>query len=172
VGGVARGWALAQQGQLDQGLAELQRNLEAYEPDKPKSFSLSCRAALAEVYLKAGDAAKALHTVDSAVRATERSGARGWLAAVLHLKGEALASMAPARRPDAERCFMEALQIARNQQSKSFELRAATGLARQWWIEGRGEEARDLLGPVYGWFTEGFDTLDLRDAKALLEEFG
>jgi class 3 adenylate cyclase/predicted ATPase len=172
VGGVARGWALAQQGQLDQGLAELQRNLEAYEPDKPKSFSLSCRAALAEVYLKAGDAAQALHAVDSAVRASERTGVRGWLAAVLHLKGEVLASMAPARWPDAEMCFMEALQVARTQEAKSLELRAATGLARLWWSEGRGQDARDLLAPVYGWFTEGFDTPDLRDAKALLDEFG
>ncbi len=74
--------------------------------------------------------------------------------------------MASARWPDAETCFMEALQVARTQQAKSLELRAATGLARLWCIEGRREDARDLLAPVYYWFTEGFDTPDLKDAKA------
>ncbi len=78
--------------------------------------------------------------------------------------------MASARWPDAETCFMEALQVARTQQAKSLELRAATGLARLWCIEGRREDARDLLAPVYYWFTEGFDTPDLKDAKALLAE--
>ena len=71
---------------------------------------------------------------------------------------------------EAETCFHHALDIARNQQAKSFELRAATSLARLWQHQGKHEEARELLGDVYGWFTEGFDTLDLKDAKALLEE--
>jgi predicted ATPase len=170
VGGVARGWALAQQGELDKGLAELRRNLEAYEPDTPKAaFSMSCRAALAEVYLKAGDTAQALRAVDSALQSGEHSGTRPWLAAVLHLKGEILASMASDRRPDAEACFMEALQVARTQRAKSLELRAATGLARLRRDQGRRAEARELLAPIYGWFTEGFDTADLKEAKALLE---
>jgi predicted ATPase len=169
VGGVARGWALAQQGELDKGLAELRRNLEGYDPDKPKSFSVSCRAALAEVYLKAGDTAQALRAVDSALQAGEHSGSRAWLALVLHLKGEILASMAFSRRQDAETCFMEALKVARSRQAKSHELRAAASLARLWRDQGRPVEARDLLAPVYGWFTEGFDTADLKDAKLLLD---
>jgi predicted ATPase len=65
---------------------------------------------------------------------------------------------------------MEALEVARTQQAKSLELRAATGLARLWCVEGRREHARDLLAPVYDWFTEGFDTADLKDAKALLDQ--
>jgi predicted ATPase len=170
VGGVARGWALAQQGDLDKGLAEIRRNLEAYDPDKPKSFSMSCRAALAEVYLKAGDTAQALRAVDSALQAGVHSGARAWLALVLHLKGEILASMAFSRRRDAETCFMEALKVARTQQAKSLELRAATGLGQLWCIEGRRADARDLLAPIFAWFSEGFDTPDLKDAKALLAE--
>jgi class 3 adenylate cyclase/predicted ATPase len=170
VGGVVRGWALAQQGELDKGLAELRRNLEAYDPDKPKSFSMSCQIALAEVYLKAGETAQALRAVDSALQAGEHSGARAWLAGVLHLKGEILASMASARQPDAETCFIEALRVARTQQAKSFELRAAVSLARLRRDQGRLAEALDLLAPVYGWFTEGFGTPDLKEAKALLDE--
>ena len=148
----------------------MRRNLGGYDSDKPKVFSASSRVALAEIYLKAGEGARALNAVDSALRAGEQSGARSGLAAALHIKGEALASMAPARWPDAEACFMEALQVARTQHAKSLELRAATGLARLWCVEGRRGLARDLLAPVYDWFTEGFDTADLKDAKALLHE--
>jgi predicted ATPase len=71
-----------------------------------------------------------------------------------------------------EMCFQEALDVARAQEARSFELRAATSLARLWRDQGKRAEARDLLASVYGWFTEGFDTRDLRDAKALLEELG
>jgi class 3 adenylate cyclase/tetratricopeptide (TPR) repeat protein len=171
IGGIAHGWARAHQGQLDKGLAELRRNLESYDSDdKPKAYSMSSRMALAEIYLKAREDVQALNAVDSALRAGERSGSQTWLAAALHIKGKALASMASARWPDAETCFMEALQVARTQQAKSLELRAATGLARLWCIEGRRADARALLAPVYYWFTEGFDTADLKDAKALLAE--
>jgi predicted ATPase len=71
---------------------------------------------------------------------------------------------------EAERCFRQALDIARVQSAKSWELRSATSLARLWRDQGRRAQARDLLAPVYGWFTEGFDTADLKDAKALLDE--
>jgi adenylate cyclase len=71
---------------------------------------------------------------------------------------------------EAEACFQQALQIARRQEAKSLELRAATSLARLWQQQGKVAEARDLLAPVYDWFTEGFDTADLKDAKALLTE--
>jgi predicted ATPase len=169
IGGVVRGWALAHQNQLDRGLGELRRNLEGYDSDKPKAFSTSSRVALAEVYLKAGEGAQALNAVDSALRAGERTGARAWLAGALHIKGEVLASMARARWPDAEACFKEALQVARLQQAKSLELRAATGLARLWGIAGRREDARELLAPLYDWFTEGFGTADLKDARVLLD---
>ena len=73
-------------------------------------------------------------------------------------------------RAGAERSYQRALTVARRQSAKTFELRASTGLARLWRDQGRRDEARDLLAPVYGWFTEGFDTLDLKDAKALLDE--
>ena len=72
----------------------------------------------------------------------------------------------------AEAYFMRALEVARQQQAKSWELRAAMSMARLWRDQGKREEARDLLAPVYGWFTEGFDTLDLKEARGLLEELG
>jgi predicted ATPase len=170
IGGVAQGWALAYQGQVDKGLGELRRNLEGYDGGKAKAFSMSSRVALAEIYLKAGDFAEALNAVDSALLAGERSGARAWLAGALHLKGAVLASMAPARWPEAKTCFNQALKVARTQQARSLELRAADGLARLSCIEGRREDARNLLAPVYNWFTEGFDTADLKDAKELLDK--
>jgi class 3 adenylate cyclase/predicted ATPase len=170
IGGVARGWALAHQNQLDRGLSELRRNLEGYDSDKPKAFSTSSRVALAEVYLKVGEDAQALNAVDSALRAGERTGARAWLAGALHIKGKVLASMARPGWPVAEQCFKEALQVARLQQAKSLELRAATGLARLWGTVGRRQDARELLAPLYDWFTEGFDTADLKEAKVLLNE--
>jgi hypothetical protein len=86
------------------------------------------------------------------------------------LKGELLLQQALDNQADAETCFHHALDLARNQQVKSFELRTATNLAKLWRSQGKRQQAYDLLAPVYNWFTEGFDTADLKDAKALLDE--
>ena len=94
-----------------------------------------------------------------------------WLAEIHRLRGELLLQAAPGDSDAADRaeaCFQQALAVAREQQAKSLELRAATSLARLWQTQGRRAEAHDLLAPIYGWFTEGFDTPDLQDAKALL----
>jgi tetratricopeptide (TPR) repeat protein len=170
IGGVIHGWALAHQGRMDEGLAEIKRNLEGYDSDKPKSFSTSSRIALAEVYLKADEPAQALNAIEGALRAGEQSGTRSWLAGGLYTKGRIFTRMAPSRWPDARMCFTEALQVARAQRAKSLELRAATGLARLCCLEGSRADARDVLAPVYNWFTEGFDTADVEDARALLDE--
>ncbi len=85
------------------------------------------------------------------------------------LRGELLLRQPRPDTSQAETCFQQALDIARTQQAKSLELRAAMSLARLWQQQGKREEARELLAPIYGWFTEGFDTADLREAKALLE---
>jgi predicted ATPase len=86
------------------------------------------------------------------------------------LQGEFLLRQAVPDAPRAEACLHQALAIARRQQAKSWELRAAMSLARLWQHQGRRAEARELLAPIYGWFTEGVDTADLQDAKALLAE--
>ena len=98
--------------------------------------------------------------------------ARWWEAELYRLKGELLLQHAVAQPGEAEACFQQALAVARRQQAKSLELRAAMSLGRLWQQQGRRTEARALLAPVYGWFTEGFDTADLQDAQILLEELG
>jgi predicted ATPase len=102
----------------------------------------------------------------------DTTGARWYEAALYHLKGELLFHQHPANQAEAENCFQQALAIARNQHAKSLELRAATRLARLWQQQGKRQAAHDLLAPIYGWFTEGFETTDLQEAKALLAEFG
>ena len=98
----------------------------------------------------------------------ERSGQRRWEPELYRLKGISLLGLN--RREEAETAFEKALRIARGQQAKAYELRAATSLARLWGEQGRRAEARELLAPVYGWFTEGFDTADLKEAAMLLSE--
>ena len=94
-----------------------------------------------------------------------------WCEAELHrLKGQLLLQLSSDNHTESETCFHQALSVARSQQAKSLELRAATSLARLWQSQGKRDEARELLGEVYGWFTEGFDTADLKDAKVLLDE--
>jgi predicted ATPase len=94
-----------------------------------------------------------------------------WFEAELQrLKGEALLAFSPDHLAEAEACYRQALDVARSQSARLWELRAATSLARLWRDRGKRAEARDLLAPVYGWFTEGFDTADLKGAKALLDE--
>jgi predicted ATPase len=100
----------------------------------------------------------------------DKRGERWCEAELQRLKGVLLLQQASDNQAEAEACFHHALDIARNQQAKSFELRAATSLARLWQQQGKSDAAQQVLGDVYGWFTEGFDTADLQDAKALLEE--
>jgi len=95
---------------------------------------------------------------------------RYWEAELHRLKGELLLVLSTDKTTEAEACFHQALNIARHQEAKSLELRAATSLSRLWQQQGKQAEARELLAPIYGWFTEGFDTADLQEARALLEE--
>jgi predicted ATPase len=105
-----------------------------------------------------------------AISAMSAVGPCYYQAEVHRLKGELLLQRSLDNQAEAESSFHHALDLARNQQAKSLELRAATSLARLWQQQGKRQEAHDLLAPVYHWFTEGFDTADLKDAKALLDE--
>jgi len=125
---------------------------------------------LAEAEAQAGELDAALATVDGAIAEIERDGQR-WCEADAHrVRGEILLKHDPANAALAEEAFLTAIAIARQQKARSFELRAATSLARLRCDQGKRDAARDLLVPVYGGFTEGFDTLDLKEAKALLDE--
>jgi predicted ATPase len=99
-----------------------------------------------------------------------QTGERRYEAELYRLKGELLLQLSPDNHSESESSFKQAIDIAKRQQAKSWELRAAMSLARLWQQQGKRSDAHDLLAPVYGWFTEGFDTADLKEAKALLEE--
>ncbi len=101
----------------------------------------------------------------------EATGIRWWEAEIRRLKGELLLSRSVKNAVEAEACFNQAIEIARRLSTKSLELRAAMSLARLWQGQGKIAEAHDLLSPLYDWFTEGFETADLKEAKALLEEW-
>jgi predicted ATPase len=125
---------------------------------------------LARAYSEVGQIDDAWRCIGEAMAMTETSKER-WSEAEVHRVGGEIVLMSPeADTAKAEAYFERALAVARKQQAKSWELRAAMSIARLWRDQGKRDEARDLLAPVYGWFTEGFDTLDLKEAKALLDE--
>jgi predicted ATPase len=121
---------------------------------------------------RAGELDEALELLAKGLDAAKATGERYYEAELLRLKGELLVAHRPALSHEAEACFQRALVVAREQEAKLFELRASISLARLWRDQGKRDEARDLLTPVYGWFTEGFDTLDLKEAKALISRVG
>jgi predicted ATPase len=124
---------------------------------------------LAEAYGKSGQAAEGLTILEEALALVEKTGQGVYEAELHRLQGEVLLIHA-VEGGGAEACFQQALTVARRQEAKSLELRAAMSLSQLWQQQGKRDEARELLAPVYGWFTEGFDTADLQEAKALLEE--
>jgi predicted ATPase len=127
-------------------------------------------ADLAQAHASAGQIDEGLALIAEAQEFEAKTGERNSHAAWRRIKGELLLARTPPDPAGAEAAFREALEVARRQSRKVMELRAATSLARLWQQQGRKQEARELLAPVYDWFTEGFDTQDLKDAKALLEE--
>ena len=116
-----------------------------------------------------GQTTEGLEVLAEALATLPKSGVLWWEAELHRLKGELLLQHAVAQPGEAEACFQQALAVARRQQAKSLELRAAMSLARLWQQQGKRAEAHQLLAEVYGWFTEGFDTADLQEAEALLE---
>jgi predicted ATPase len=125
---------------------------------------------LAGAYHAMGEGDEGLRLLTEAQAQMEKSGERFYEAELHRLKGELLLQQSPGNTTEAESCFQQAISIAQNQSAKSWELRAATCLARLWQRQNKHQEAHDLLAPVYNWFTEGFDTADLIEAKALLDE--
>jgi predicted ATPase len=124
----------------------------------------------AECLEKRGNTDEALTALEAAVVHFERTGDALWEPEVHRLMGDLLFRRNPSAPDWAEASYRRAIERARSQDAKSWELRAATSLARLWRDHGKQAEAREILAPIYGWFTEGFDTLDLKEAKALLEE--
>ena len=127
-------------------------------------------AVLAEAHRKAGLANEGLSVLAEALDAGRRTGERARGAELYRLKGELLLALSTENHGEAEAYFRQALEVAHRQSAKALELRAAMSVSRLWQHQGKRNDARQLLAEIYDWFTEGFDTADLKDAKALLEE--
>jgi predicted ATPase len=163
------GWALAQQGRVMEGIARIEDGIDAYRATGAALFVPYFLALLGTTHGTAGRAVEGQRLLAEALDAANASGEH-WFEAELHrLTGEGL-RLASGGRATTEACFHRALAVAREQSTKLWELRAATSLARLWAEWGERQKAHDLLAPVYTWFTEGFDSADLKDAKALLDE--
>jgi predicted ATPase len=165
-----RGWALAVHGQSEAGLAQLRQGMAAVLATGNTLSRPLCLVLLAEAVGHAGKVEEGLRLLAEALTAFEASGRGDMLTEAYRLQGELLLRQATPDASQVEACFQQALALARRQQAKSWELRAAMSLSRLWQQQGKRNDARDLLAPVYGWFTEGFDTADLQEAKAQLEE--
>jgi predicted ATPase len=166
-----RGWALAEQGQVDEGIAQIRQCLDTSRATGAKLGRSHFLALLAEAHGKAGQAEEGLSALTEALTLADESGERFYEAELYRLKGElVLQSGVWSRASEAETCFLKAIEMAQKQQAKSLELRAATSLAKWWQFQAKRQEAYDLLASVYEWFTEGFDTADLIEAKSLLDE--
>ena len=162
------GWALAEQGRRAEGIAQMRQALAAYQA-AGLAVSPWFLALLAEAYGHMGQADEGLSILDEALGRAHTDDERCYEAELYRLKGELLLGRAAEPHAEAEACFQQALAVARRQQAKSLELRAATSLSRLWQHQGKRHAARQLLAEVYGWFTEGFDTPDVQGPKALLE---
>ena len=168
IGTCWRGWVLAMQGEGAAGLAQLRQGLVAIRATGAEQWWSLFLVVLAEATGHAGQVEEGLRLLAEALTVLEANGQGDLLAEAYRLQGSLLLRRVVPDVVQAEACFQQALAIARRQQAKSWELRAATSLARLWQQQGKRAEAHELLTPIYGWFTEGFDTADLLDAQTLL----
>jgi predicted ATPase len=175
-GTAMRGGALAEQGQVEEGIAQMEQGVAAFramgtEVGQPHRLGL-----LAEAYGRVGQIEEGLTVLAKALAMADKSGERNREAELYRLKGEMTLKQSGVRSPEsevqkeAEAYFHKGIAIAQRQSAKAWELRAVMSLARLWKQQGKKDEARRMLAEIYGWFTEGFDTVDLKDAKALLDE--
>jgi predicted ATPase len=164
-----RGWALADQGRREEGMAHLRQGLSVTRAVGVECLRPWWLILLAEVAGQAGPPEVGLALLIEAHDVMDTTGERFWAAERQRLQGVLVLQQTVPDAPLAETCFQQALVVARRQQAKALELRAAMSLARLWQQQGKRSAAHALLAPIYGWFTEGFDTSDLQEAKALLE---
>jgi predicted ATPase len=164
-----RSWALTAQSQDDNGVAQMQHVVATRQAFGIGVYLPYRLAVLAQVRGHTGQPAAGLALVEEALALVETGGEYVWQAELFRLKGELLLACSATASDEAESCFQEALEVARAQQAKSWELRAATSLARLWQQQGKHNAVHELLDPIYRWFTEGFDTADVQAAAALLQ---
>ena len=167
-----RGWALALQGQDEEEMAQVRQGIAAWQATGAVLHVPYLCTMLADVCDHLGHTADGLQALAEAHTLMEQHEDRFWEAEIYRLRGVLLLRQSGTPQAEAETWLQRALDIARRQEAKSLELRAAMSLARLWQQQGKRAKARELLAPIYGWFTEGFDTADLQEARALLEALG
>ncbi len=167
MGTVLHGWALVEQGQVEEGIVHIRRGVDVLGATEiEEALRTFVLVWLAEAYRRLGQAEDGLTLLAQAFKTGEQM----WEPMRYLIKGQLLLSLPRPNQPEAETCFRKALELARRQEAKFWELKTAMSLSRQWQQEGKRHKERKLLGEIYGWFTEGFDTTDLKEAKTLLEE--
>jgi predicted ATPase len=185
---IARGWALAEQGRHEEGIEQIRQGLAGYQATGTELVRPQCLALLAEALSKAHRSPEGLHVIEEALDVTQRNGDRYYEAELHRLKGKLLLALPAGRAAQAaggkgifvetdsspagraENCFNQAIAVARQQNAKSLELRAAISMAHLYQSQDRQSDARSYLAPIYENLTEGFDTTDMREAKALLAQ--
>jgi predicted ATPase len=174
IGTILRGWALAEQGQGQEGIAQIRQGMVSVRATGAEILMTYYPALLAEAQGRGGQAGEGLAVLGEALAIADKNEERFYNTELYRLKGEltlkAKAQGSKSTVEEAEECFWKAVEIARRQSAKSLELRAVMSLARLWQQQGKKNEAHQMLSKLYGWFTEGFDTKDLQDAKRLIEE--
>jgi predicted ATPase len=160
------GWATADGGELEQGITLMERGLALFSATRRLNRPYML-AVLASAKADLGKPDEGFELLEDALASTEVSGERWWQAELHRLTGRLL--VARGQHDESDACFRLAIEVSSGQRARMLELRAATSLARLWSDRGRNAEARDLLAPIYGWFTEGFGTLDLKEAKIVLD---
>jgi predicted ATPase len=164
------GWALALQGQGAEGMAQVRQGIAAWRATGAALTVPYFCTLLADVCDHLDHTEDGLQALAEAHTLVEQHDERYWEAEIARLRGVLLLRQTVPQQEEAETWLQRALDVARQQQAKSLELRAAMSLSRLWQQQGKRAEAREIFAPIYGWFTEGFDTADLQEAKALLEE--
>jgi predicted ATPase len=168
-GNFLRGWLLVEAGNRA-GLAQMVTILTSERANAVSGrWDAQCVALMAETYRRIGQTAEGLNIIIDALNRAHQTECRYYEADLYRLKGELLLTQSAANEQEAEACFQKALKVAIGQSAKSLELRAAMSLSRLRQQQGRGAEAHQILAEIYGWFTEGFETPDLQEAKALLK---
>jgi class 3 adenylate cyclase/predicted ATPase len=170
LGTILRGWALAMQGQGEAGMTQVHQGIAAWRATGAALFVPYLCTVLADVCDHLGHTEDGLHALAEAHTLVEQHEERWWEAEISRLRGVVLLQQTGTPQAEAEAWLQRALDVARRQEAKALELRAAMSLSRLWQQQGKHTEAQALLAPIYDWFTEGFDTADLQEAKALLQE--
>jgi len=165
-----RGWAMAEQGRHQEGIAHIREGLAATRATGAEGWRRVFLRLLVEECMVTGPLDDGLSALAETMAAADENEDRHHEAEIHRLKGKLLLKQDGSNAAEAQRCFERAIEIARGQSAKSFELRATASLARLLASQGKRDEARTMLAEIYNWFTEGFDTADLKDAKYLLDE--